>query len=255
MKRGYPQQVIDTAILLARNKDRNDLLKLTNKQKKPPNINFITTYNTDLPDLRQIIKNNWNLLTNNTQTQHIASLPIRIIYKRPPTIKDRLVHSKLNKEKNTHRNLPCGLPCITCHYVAHKNSFKSFVTNKIYKIKGQMNCLTSNIIYIIECIKCGKQYVGQTSNTLRKRFTNHLSDIRNNNNKPVSNHFNIEDHNIEHATIYAIDHVDQNQNNTRVAKESAWIIKLRTLQPLGLNLCERCLNTGAATSVQKISPV
>ena len=35
-----------------------------------------------------------------------------------------------------------------------------------------MNCGTKNVIYLISCKKCGVQYVGETSQTLRGRFNN-----------------------------------------------------------------------------------
>ena len=61
-------------------------------------------------------------------------------------------------------------------------------------------------------------------------------DIRLHKNKPVPNHFNSNNHNMEHVTIFGIDHIQSNNNNTRAARELAWIFELRTINPLGLNV-------------------
>ena len=57
-------------------------------------------------------------------------------------------------------------------------------------IFGGLNCLSKNIIYIIECKACGDKYVGETGRCLKDRMFNHISDIRRNKNGPVSRHFN-----------------------------------------------------------------
>ena len=41
-----------------------------------------------------------------------------------------------------------------------------------------MNCGTSNVIYMIFCSKCAAQYVGETSQTMRCRFNNHKSTLK-----------------------------------------------------------------------------
>ena len=39
-------------------------------------------------------------------------------------------------------------------------TFKCTVTGKVYYIKGEMNCESTNIIYLIESMKCLKQSLG-----------------------------------------------------------------------------------------------
>ena len=59
-----------------------------------------------------------------------------------------------------------------------------------YPIIEKLTCNSRNIIYIIECTKCNEYYLGETSQTLKQRLTAHLSDIRNELDKPVAEHFN-----------------------------------------------------------------
>ena len=81
-----------------------------------------------------------------------------------------------------HANNSCvvccgGSRCKTCKHLVVGNSFASNVTGKSYNIscpRGSIRCGTKNVIYVISCRKCGVQYVGETSQTLRARFNNHI---------------------------------------------------------------------------------
>ena len=56
-------------------------------------------------------------------------------------------------------------------------TFRCTVTGKVYYIKGDMNCESSNIIYLITCMKCLEQYVGSAIK-FKSRFRIHKSDIK-----------------------------------------------------------------------------
>ena len=53
-------------------------------------------------------------------------------------------------------------------------SFKSTVTGKGYYIKGEMNCESTNIVYLITCMNCLEQYVGPAIK-FKSRFRIHKS--------------------------------------------------------------------------------
>ena len=65
----------------------------------------------------------------------------------------------------------CGSSkCRMCHHFVEASTFTSNVTRKTYSVsspEGCMNCGTRSVIYLITCKKCGVQYVGETSQTLR----------------------------------------------------------------------------------------
>ena len=54
----------------------------------------------------------------------------------------------------------------------------------------QVNCQSSNLIYLITCTKCKIQYVGQTKNRLLTRFQGHYFDMNSQNDTTVARHFN-----------------------------------------------------------------
>ena len=46
------------------------------------------------------------------------------------------------------------------------------------KLKGDTNCRTQNVVYLMSCGKCGKQYVGETKGPLNIRMNGHRDDWR-----------------------------------------------------------------------------
>ena len=47
----------------------------------------------------------------------------------------------------------------------------------MYYIQGEINCESTNIIYLIKCMKCFEQYVGSAIK-FTSRFRNHKSDMK-----------------------------------------------------------------------------
>ena len=73
-----------------------------------------------------------------------------------------------------HANNSCvvrcgGSRCKTCKHLLVGNSFASNMSGKSYiSPRGSISCGTKNVIYVISCRKCGVQYVGETSQTLKR---------------------------------------------------------------------------------------
>lgn len=143
--------------------------------------------------------------------------------------------SQLNTKSHTQFFVkPCHTQrCATCPFVPKTTTFQSSQTSGKHDIPSSMDCSTQNIIYLITCTHCGIQYVGQTSMTLRERFTRHKFDIIHTKDKSVSNHFNQPNHTLDNINIIPIEQVlDSNHLLTR---ETFWISKLKTNSPFGLN--------------------
>ena len=54
--------------------------------------------------------------------------------------------------------------------------FTCHATNCKYKIRGFLTCNTKNIVCLIACKCCGKQYIGSATG-MKERFQIHKSDI------------------------------------------------------------------------------
>ena len=56
--------------------------------------------------------------------------------------------------------------CKTCPTFIKSNRFSSNVTSQVYKVINHtgetLTCHTQNIIYLLTCLGCGVQYVGET---------------------------------------------------------------------------------------------
>ena len=66
----------------------------------------------------------------------------------------------------------------------------STVNGKKFPCNSNINCQSSNLIYVTSCTHCGIQYVGQTKNRLPTRFQGHFIDINNERDTTVARHFN-----------------------------------------------------------------
>ena len=99
-------------------------------------------------------------------------------------------------------------------------------------------CKTTNVVYLITCTKCGKQYVGETGDHVNQRMNGHRDDWKHKRfeRSPVAEHFCSPEHDfLNHATLCCLDHNPEWTDRTRKARESYWIRRLNTLRPYGIN--------------------
>ena len=119
--------------------------------------------------------------------------------------------------------------CKTCPMIMESNTFKSTVTGKVYDCQDIVNCKSENGIYLITCMKCGLQCVGETSVTYQRRMGHYRSDI--NCKKPdrmVLRHFLKKDHNISDIKVQPIEicpklETEQETRKFRLQGEDFWM--------------------------------
>ena len=56
------------------------------------------------------------------------------------------------------------------------------VTGQVYHNKGEMNCESTNIIYLVTYMKCLEQYLG-SAKKFKSRFRIHTSDVKTKNDR------------------------------------------------------------------------
>ena len=76
---------------------------------------------------------------------------------------------------------------------------------------------------MLECKKCKDQYIGQTKDSLRDRFTDHVGYVRRNENKATGIYFNQKGHSQSDMTISVLEQVKQKDRFYRESRESYWI--------------------------------
>ncbi len=237
LSRDYNKNVINNAIAKVRDLDRDTILK---KVLRAPNKRIVLalTYNPKLPSVPKIIKKHWRTLTNDQKMQKIFPLPPMVAYKQPPNLKSVLCRAKLPQNKHPKRRLvgmqPCNKPCNVCPYITKTKSFTSSHTNKTFDLKGLFTCATTGVIYLANCSKCQKQYVGQTGRKFHDRVMEHLNSIFHKTNT-IGIHFSSPQHKHTDFSVQVIEKVLPNTVNLRLEREEFWIKTLGTKTPLGLN--------------------
>ena len=115
--------------------------------------------------------------------------------------------------------------------------FTCFAIKHKYKIKGILKSTSKNVIYLISCKCCGKQYIGSTI-SFKERFRIHTGDINTGKVRcGVANHllnvYDSESNKFEYLKIQLIEQVSVN-NSKNIDKmlckrEKYWQAQLFTL--------------------------
>ena len=166
----------------------------------------------------------------------------------------RRYHGRGDMEDPSGAAMKCNRKNCTCCLYMDETSY--FDETEI-PINGRMDCTSTNVIYVIECIKCKRKYVGETQKPLKTRLLRHISDIRTYKDTSVAEHFNYEcisTHNVADLKIYPIEFIhDQGSPHKNEAKllkrESYWIDYLETLEPCGLNVRKSCAKANINVSM------
>lgn len=129
--------------------------------------------------------------------------------------------------------------CKTCFHVNSNNSITHNSSNFRFRIFNETgiiwNCRTKLVVYLLECRKCGLQYVGQTTQALSTRFGQHRREVENNSNKHfIYQHFH-NDHSSADMTIRILESVTEDNKTDLTQRETFWIEQLNTIYPYGLN--------------------
>ena len=243
MSRGFPKSQIDAAIKKATAISRPQALqrKKTAQNSHSNRIPFVLTFNPRLPEISTILKTYFPILQSSEKCKKaIPHVPF-VSYRKPPNLRNLLVRARMRSTTPQHKGFePClSSRCKTCGSSVATSSFTSHHNNKHFFILHHITCSSTKLIYLITCTLCGKQYVGQTEQTLRQRMNGHRHCILNDRDTPVSRHFNLPDHSFIHLQVIGIDHVPGTDTHGRMNKETFWIHALGTLEPNGINVQEQ----------------
>ena len=240
MKRGYPEQTLDAEIDRAINVSRDHSLSRGDRRGTDQRIPLVVTYHPSMNFLSRTTRRHQITLRSSERLNAIFNSPPMIAFRRPKNLKDLLVHASLTSYANeTPGNFLCGtIRCKTCPILKTTNVICSKVTGERFNIKLHATCKTSNIVYLIECRRCGHQYVGESGQPLHMRMNGHRYDISHRKTKesPVAAHFTSTGHSESDLSVCVIDRLWTDDVIRRKNRESRWIRTLGTLWPSGMNL-------------------
>ena len=158
---------------------RKDLLNQDCKTKGRNKLVCNFTYHPAYSKLKHILSEINLLLTPDAQHHKVfPEVPI-VGFKRGESLKDLLVRAKVLVEKETDGK-SCGClrkHCKVCNFLEEKDTSTNKEGSDTYKIKEGLHfdCNSENVIYLITCKKCKKQYIGSCVTRFHTRFNNYCS--------------------------------------------------------------------------------
>ena len=254
-QKGYPLSLLIDAYERAKSKDRDELLRPTPKDDKSGDnseisIFLTTTYSPFFGGLKHQVESTWDLLDRASTTRGLHKKGLTVGHRRPKNLRDILVRARLptgephdhNVEKHIEDKTCKSKNCRYCPLLNKSGKIRAKSTGRMYRTRHNVTCNSNNLTYCISCKRCGKQYVGQTKNSLKERFKSHFYQIVHDREKTeVSRHFNQGTHEaLKDVEIHVLDFVRASTYRTdtkdkRAQLEFDWIHRMRSQIPKGLN--------------------
>ena len=223
---------------------------------------LVTTYSPHYTSLAHLLHKHWSLIQNDPSLSTIfPSLP-QLSFRRNPTLADSLVRASVSGSRRppTGQVPPIPIPrldsrivrcadkrCKICPRAEGRRVLFSTVSNTPYTFHETFTCTDTSLIYCIICSKCGKLYIGLTSNRTLS-CTSTLSETKRR--IPLYHHFARKSHDfLRDHRIVPFEHCEPDALPER---EAFWIRTLHTLIPHGLN---SMLNLMTALSFLRVSPI
>ena len=255
--RGYDESSLKSDI------DRVSLIHRDSLLQRKHTINTSTTtentprkqicvlpYNPHNADAARILKKFWPILTSSNTTAKLFPQPPIIGYRRPPNLKDKLTRASITfpiPEKSgnytEYQEICTKTNCGQCKKLNMRKHFSSSVTGKKFrKNHDSLNCLSRNLVYLITCTSCRKQYIGETKQSITRRLYQHAYSVKKKMQTPIARHYNNNSCKFESAIIECIERIPGNPDDDkatscyRLKRELHWIVELCTLYPYGINI-------------------
>lgn len=217
-KRGYSRSFLRNCVNKSFEKRGTD-----NKEMIP----LITTFSGGSVPLNRMMKHNFHHFL--TENKVLDSHKIISAYRKNKNLKDMLVRSRLPPSEEEGR-----IPTPPSEF-RPKRWITNPQTKAVHEISPALKHDTVNCVYLIYCTKCNKQYVGETSNSLAVRLTQHRYNLKNR----KESHTLIVQHFMEHGSkslkIMGLQHNRWWSNIMRKKAERVWINRLSSMHPWGLN--------------------
>ena len=201
--------------------------KFSNKKKTTRPV-FVVRHDPRLPSVTKIVHKHYRSMVQDPYLAEVVPDPPLVAYTRPINIRDKLIRAKLPSKTRPKRRIPgmkrCNKNWKICPYVNQCKVVKATYSDKVVQISREYNCQTANLVYLVHCLKCKNQYVGETGQTLCRRFGQHLGYVDNKDFKQATGrHFNLPGHCKSHMSITVLESIKSNDEAYRKRRESHYI--------------------------------
>lgn len=173
----YPEKLITAGIEKAKALDLQTVRTVKNKNKQNL-ITYVSTHNPKHIEIFGDIRNDLQVLTRDEHMKEVLQ-PYKIIKskRQPKNLKKLLTRAKFTENQDNPKVSRCNRSkCGLCIHLIEGEEF-NFKCGRTIKVVTNITCDVKNVIYVIVCAGCGKEYIGETGD-LRKRVTIHNQQIR-----------------------------------------------------------------------------
>ena len=235
LSRNYKKNLINAAIDKALSIPRAEAIKKVVRKQDPSRVVFVIQYDPRLPSISHILHKHYRtMVSSDPSLKEIFPKPPMVAYRRPPTIGDKLIHSKVPKLTNRRsqrqvKGMKKCLNCVNCPYVNEGKFVKSFASKAKVSINAAVSCETTNVVYCISCKKCNMQYIGKTERETKLRISEHRGSINNAKvDKSVAEHFNSLGHRLPDFSFTVLEKCFKKCPEYLRKREEFWIQRFHT---------------------------
>jgi hypothetical protein len=203
VKRGFEYKSIYKCSRVIGEIDRNKLLNYKIKEDMPKNnIIFPFLFDKSLTDYSKFLKNSWDETIDNDKNCFFKLYKLFLVPNIQQNLRNVFIFNHKTPKKLDFHTFSCKTDkCQICKFVFYKN-YLYIKNNFCLPLLTNSTCNSSNVIYIIFCIKCKSFYVGQTSRCIKIRIMEHVSRVKSYKNFKINTsevgfHFGQEDHDID----------------------------------------------------------
>ena len=144
-------------------------------------MRLIFTHTAANPPIHQWLREGKKHLAKNGRTKAIGQ-NIQIASKQPKNLQRIVSSSNFREGGQAPPQNPGCFKCRKCHacpIVKEGCNFLSTNMKKKYKVKQNLTCNSSYIVYLATCLKCDGQYVGKSSQLFKRRHSGHMQEVKN----------------------------------------------------------------------------
>ena len=165
-KCGYNLSFLNHEVARVQNITRTQVLtpKYTTTANQPQRVPLVITYNPALRYVSSIINKHFNILSSSPRCTNVFKAELFVAFRRSNNLRNILVSAKLHKPVTAANAEPpgsfrCGNNCLTCIYINNGLTMYTFnSTGETRLINHDIDCNSKNVIYMIQCNHCHRQY-------------------------------------------------------------------------------------------------
>ena len=184
LKRGYDFKFLIKICLTLGKVNRNELIPYKDKETINRvycnnNFKYIINYDINYLDL----KLDFNIISNKLIKNYnwLKDFKFSVLFSSSSNLNNILInnnHNSILLKSNyiSYKDTCESLNCSTCFYLYNRNYIK--INSFQFPVYNNKICNSSNIVYILICIRCNYFYVGQSGREFKVRFSEHIKSIQ-----------------------------------------------------------------------------